>query len=549
MLLSICLSLLSLSSLKAQFRMPLLSASNYPSPALATDYLSDTTAYLSNFSTDHIHSWYSSKNKGLDIVAWTYSAAAGGGGTIALGTHNLSGSPAPFVGDQLINVPNAVDLRVGAMGDFIVAAYYNAASNLYQVSWWLWVGPGSTASYIGTQTIPISPMPTAYERISMDINLDGDKAAIILSNAGTIWAYGATLAGGILSFPPAAYKLSSLAGSPSNNINPDLSFNRDFTAFPTTDYVYYTYYNSSSGLETVYKLDYSAFTSGSSFPTPLDAYSLPTGVTAVNFDCPDMYALDHWAYTYAYNSSGNNIALRCDAGSGAYSALLNDGSCSPLPNIINTGSVATVPDITYNLDSTDQVIVVWASTEPSFYSLTPAYTATYIAATATLGASSISSSYGAEYAIIPDSFDVYPTATPLIAINRNIDVANRLVSYTTNHYAYALKHKNIAHVNPFYKKTDPAQNYGLVRSSDVSLSVYPNPFSDALSLMLPYAWQNQYCFAQLYDMQGKLLKKYQGNQIEKFVKEYSKALPLGNFFLHLSRLDNLEVKTFKITKQ
>lgn len=547
MLLSICLSLLSFSSLKAQFRMPLISASNYPSPALITDYLSDTTAYLSNFSTDHIHSWYSTKNKGLDIVAWTYSAAAGGGGSIALGTHDLTSSSLPFVGDQLINVPNAVDLRVGALGDFIVAAYYNAASNLYQVSWWLWAGPGTTASYMGTQTIPISPAPTAYERISMDINLDGDKAAIILSNAGTIWSYGVSLIGGTLSFPSSARNLSSLIGAPTNNINPDLAFNREF-GISTTDYVYYTYYNSSSGLETVYKTDYNTFTVAGFIFSSLDSYSLPSGVNAVNFDCPDMYALDHWAYTYAYNSSGNNIALRCDAGSGAYSALINDGSCSPLPNIIHSGSVATIPDIAYNLNSNDEVVVVWASTEPSYYTLSPAYTATYIAATATLGASSISSSYGAEYAIIPDSFDVYPTSTPLIAINRNIDVANRLVSYTTNHYAYALKHKNIAHTNPFYKKTDPAQNQGLIRSSDVELNVYPNPFTHTLKLSLPYAWQNQFCFAQLYDMQGKIIKKYQGYQIEKFVNDCSQELPLGHFFLHLSNT-NQASKTFKITKQ
>lgn len=557
MLLTMCISIMLALQSKAQFAAPLLSQTYYPTPVTSTDYLNNTdTKYISNYSSD-FSNWSIATGKGVDVVGWTFNESVGGGGKIIAGTHALSPASAPFVGEVSLDILEAVDLRVGYMGDYVVAAYFNASTKNYMFSWWSWPGPPSTTlTPVGSFILPISSGPPSinYERISMDINVDMDEAAIVYSDRGVIYGSTITLTGAIFStstpvgFP---YRLSDIVGPSSGNINPDVSFNRN----PITgdDYVYYTYYNTGLGEEAVFSIPYSPDFIGSITTASwvfFGSETLPTGVDRVNFDCPDHFSFDHWAYTY---TDGNNIYLRADTANGgspsAYTTIINDGTLTGLATDISF-IPNLAPTLTYKHElGRDEIFVVWASAALS--ALSTGYNNNYISATVAVnGALAPRAVSSPDYAIIdndPNSF--YVTGLPLIALDRKALKGNRFVSFGTDNTTsgYEMKHKNVEFFNDYYRRTDPNSPTTITYTQD-NLKLYPNPFADAISLQIPADLQKDTWSISISDLLGRQINSYNGIAPNNFVQEASRQLSTGQYIIKL-QCTNLEPQIIKITKQ
>jgi hypothetical protein len=356
---------------RAQFVTPSLPHISYPNPASSSDYLDNTnTKYLSNYSSD-ITSWSGSAGLGVDVIGWSYDPAIGGG-RIAVGTHPVTPASTPFTGKAMTAYPDleyAVDVRVAYMDPYIVATYYDVLLNMYMFAWFDWTPPsGSTITQASGSPLPLptTGTPTGYGRVSMDINQDRDRIAIVYEDGGSIYAVGLELTGASFSsISPIPYVLSSITGPSSGNENPDISFNRDYSSSPAMDHIFYTYHNA--GQQAVFSIPFLDLYSSASpaMWTFYGAEIMPTGVNYVNFDCPDHLAFGHWAYTY---SDGNNIYLRADTANGGspsvYTTILNDGTLPGLSgsfyDISSYNNI--VPDLAYkHIASRDEIFVVWAT--------------------------------------------------------------------------------------------------------------------------------------------------------------------------------------------
>jgi len=560
MLLTMCISIMLAWQSKAQFAAPVLPQTYYPTPVTSTDYLNNVhTKYISNYSSD-LSNWSIASGKGIDVTGWTFNESVGGGGKIIAGTHSISFASAPFVGEVSVDVPDAVDLRVGYMGDFIVAAYFNATTKNYMFSWWNWPGPpATTVTYIGSYILPIAPgSPSiAYERISMDINLDMDEAAIVYSDRGTIYGAAISLIGATftpsVSIGTGPYPLSSLIGPSSGNINPDVSFNRD--PISGNDFVYYTYYNTGLGQEAVFSIPYAPDFTGSITTGATWAFfgseTLPIGVNYVNFDCPDHFSFNHWAYTY---SDGNKVYLRADTANGAgtagrYTTIINDGTLTGLPTDI---SLVTnlAPTLTYKHElGRDEIFVVWASLVLSAFST--GYNNNYIGATVAVnGALAPRAVSSPDYAIIdndPNSF--YVTGQPLIALDRKVQKGNRFVSFGTDNSSkgYEMKHKNVEFFNDYYRRSDPNSPTTISYTQD-NLKLYPNPFANAISMQIPAYLQKDIWSIRISDLLGRQIDSYNGTAPSNFVQEASRKLSTGQYIIKLQS-NSTNPQVVKITKQ
>lgn len=540
----------------AQFQLPAISQTYYPPiPVVGSDLLNSAdTKYISNYSTDFAP-WSFAAGKGADIVGWSLNETIGGG-KIMVGNHVLSPASQPFIMDDLIDVPDAVDIRVGYMGDFVVAAYYNLALQQYEFSAWAWGGPGTTISPTPSTTFVLPTVSGApvlnYQRISMDVNYDGTRAAIVYSDGGTIYGSGITRSGAVftVSTPTGTpYLLSSLIGPASQNENPDVSFSRDMGT--GNDYVFYTYYNPAvlSGSEAVFSMDWTDFNARALLPPSLlflNSTTLPAGTNYVNFDCPDQFSYQHWAYTY---SDGNKIYITADTANGGspsvYTTVVNDGTLTRLSYDLSAyPNVA--PRLTYkHYLTSDQVFIVWASGAPAGVGST-GYTDTYIGALVELNGASAPNSITTDYAIIEDvSTATYVSSLPLIAIARNARNANRFVSFGTDEpiAGYELKHKNVEFFNDFYR-------FGFEDTNAISgdLYFYPNPFTNQLKLQLSGNLAKESWNIRIGDMLGRTLSTYQGNHPEMFIASRSQMLGAGQYFIYFNS-ENTIPKVVKVVKQ
>ena len=80
---------------------------------------------------------------------------------------------------------------------------------------------------------------------------------------------------------------------------------------------------------------------------------------------------------------------------------------------------------------------------------------------------------------------------------------------------------------------------------NISLSVFPNPTTDNLSLQISDYNSAKFSY-QLYDMQGKLLSNGQVTALQTQINTAS--LPSATYFVNVVTQDNKQVQSFKIIK-
>ena len=81
--------------------------------------------------------------------------------------------------------------------------------------------------------------------------------------------------------------------------------------------------------------------------------------------------------------------------------------------------------------------------------------------------------------------------------------------------------------------------------SDISLSVFPNPTADNLSLQIGN-YKNEKFSYQLFDMQGKLLND--GEITARQTPINTASLATATYFIHVVNQENKKVQSFKIIK-
>ncbi|MCC6185901.1 MAG: T9SS type A sorting domain-containing protein [Chitinophagaceae bacterium] len=525
----------------AQFVNPIYPQVPYPNPVSIGDYLNNTrTTYISNFSTE---TGSPSTGLAVSVIGWSYDdASAPYGGMIAAGTH-IVGASSVFTGDATLPILSAVDIRVAYMEPFIVAAYWETTTSQYIMEWYSYI-PGSgfiNPVPFGSFALPTFAPPTSYERISMDINDDATKGAIVYSSGGVVYGYAFQLTGGtIVPYFTTPYALSTGTG----NTQPDIVFSTDGTTLD--DYVYITYHNG--GLNLTGSMTFSGgtppfFTSGFATLPAFDVFSLPSGVTRVNMDVPPgaPTGLGQWAYTY---SDGNNVYLHYEDASSVISTIsVNDGTLGGLPTDISPYSnIAPVLSYTH----ANEIQVAWASDALGYYSLIPPYTQTYISTIVDVNASGgPKTSSGSDYLII-DSFDThtYVTARPLIALNRHSMTGNRFVSFGIEDpvRGYELYHKNIEEFQPIY-----LTSIGNVHKA-AFIKLYPNPFSSSIKLELPSGMQNEVWVIRVTDLFGRTVANYKGTKASDFVAQSSAIWQAGQYIVKIENA-NIEPQILKIIKQ
>jgi hypothetical protein len=80
---------------------------------------------------------------------------------------------------------------------------------------------------------------------------------------------------------------------------------------------------------------------------------------------------------------------------------------------------------------------------------------------------------------------------------------------------------------------------------NISLSVYPNPTADNLTLLIN-DYNNEKLSYQLFDMQGKLLNS--GQVTAQQTQINTANLPSATYFIHVVNQENKKVQSFKIIK-
>jgi hypothetical protein len=80
---------------------------------------------------------------------------------------------------------------------------------------------------------------------------------------------------------------------------------------------------------------------------------------------------------------------------------------------------------------------------------------------------------------------------------------------------------------------------------NISLSVYPNPTADNLTLQI-LDYNNEKLLYQLFDMQGKLLNN--GQVTANKTQINTASLPSATYFINVVNQENKKVQSFKIIK-
>lgn len=80
---------------------------------------------------------------------------------------------------------------------------------------------------------------------------------------------------------------------------------------------------------------------------------------------------------------------------------------------------------------------------------------------------------------------------------------------------------------------------------NISLSVYPNPTADNLTLKVQ-DYNKEKLSYQLFDMQGKLLSN--GQVTAQQTQIDTASLPSATYFIHIVNQENKAIQTFKIIK-
>lgn len=114
------------------------------------------------------------------------------------------------------------------------------------------------------------------------------------------------------------------------------------------------------------------------------------------------------------------------------------------------------------------------------------------------------------------------------------------IVYTTNTHASGTVSQGVQQAYEIYtvgiQETDP----------NISLSVFPNPTSDNLTLQIS-DYKNEMLTFLLYDMQGKLLSKAQVTAQQ--VQINTASLPPATYFINVVNQEYKNVKSFKIIKK
>ena len=132
----------------------------------------------------------------------------------------------------------------------------------------------------------------------------------------------------------------------------------------------------------------------------------------------------------------------------------------------------------------------------------------------------------------------------VIAAGNNALGSGGSVSYSVGQVVYTTNTGTLGSVSQGVQQTYTISFVGLKQSSDISFSVFPNPFTDNIIVQVP-VYKNEKLNYQLFDMQGNLLK---ANVISGSRTEINtSALPAAAYFLHILEV-NKQIQSFNIIK-
>lgn len=363
---------------------------------------------------------------------------------------------------------------------------------------------------------------SVYDRISLDISRDGQKAAITWAhNNGAVYIEALDFTGG---GPITGRAQLDQAGN-----LPDIAFRHDPAT--GTDYLHLAYFQHFyfgcprtvqqwMGQPTTFVEGYLTFSSVLAGSSPFSLAGVdrePTGyagrVDMVNLvlDCPDVSAAPNWSYTWT-ETGANRVYMRSfKAGPGASSWTANDGITAPGIPAFTPG---TAPSLAYH---------------PSGLSMYAAFAG----GPNGFAADQISDIGGlvsaGDYLNVPNNN--YATGpNPLISLSKNSggDYLYNVFTQEDEFGNFSLVHK--AHPWPLTTTWRTAKP-GTVATQEPVIG--PNPFENDLAFTAPAGQEEEKWSLHITDMLGKDLFRFNGNAaaINTGLKSAVGRLVPGTYFI------------------
>ena len=538
---------------KAQtFNSATSTETTYPiAPSAPTYFLDENITYLHNSSIFTPYFYAPPVYSGTaSAAAWShkmyvnssgFSATDGGG--FALGVVDLSGN---YTGLVTTAMPNASNICAAAIhglcqenvivvyaqpcGDSLIEGCNPYCNYYYQL--YHWAHPSSL--------IPIgSPVALSscsfFDRISIDINGEGNKAALVWGhNNSALYCKAFDFSGATLNVGPTVLLTNK------GNLA-DVAFRKDPTT--GTEYLHYGYFSylNRTDCDVTYHNDEDLFLSDPTFVHHYTSFgSIMSGtfsgfttgfnsepsnligrVDDVNLiiDAPDQQAAPNWSYTWSEKGDDKVYVRTYKDGissSGDPSWVANDGiSTSGFPPLFTPGMI---PTIGYHPNSTQYLV--------GFAGGPNGYVGEQIRDLGSLVSAR-------DYLNLPSNN--YPTSTyPLVSLSKN-NSGNFLYSVfgqEDRHGNFSLIHQG----HPWsssstWRQTDPNVLNNATETTEVSLS--PIPFDNDITFNVANASATEHWTLNITDVLGKNLATIRGtvSQINTQLKQHVKNLQAGQYFV------------------
>lgn len=120
------------------------------------------------------------------------------------------------------------------------------------------------------------------------------------------------------------------------------------------------------------------------------------------------------------------------------------------------------------------------------------------------------------------------------------------VAYSVGQVVYTANNSPSGTVSQGVQQAYEIYSVGIKETAlNISLSVFPNPIVDILTLQIS-DYNNEKLSFHLYDLQGKLLNK--GQIIAEQTQINTSSLPPATYFIEVINQENVQVQSFKIIK-
>ncbi|MEX0812328.1 MAG: T9SS type A sorting domain-containing protein [Chitinophagales bacterium] len=120
------------------------------------------------------------------------------------------------------------------------------------------------------------------------------------------------------------------------------------------------------------------------------------------------------------------------------------------------------------------------------------------------------------------------------------------VAYSVGQVVYTTNTSTSGTVSQGVQQTYEISSVGIKETElNISLSVFPNPTADNLTLQIS-DYNNEQLSYQLFDLQGRLLNK--GQVTTQQTQINTSGLPSATYFINVINQENKKVQSFKIIK-